>query len=337
MALSYTAMGRPPRIQYEDALYHVYSRGNRKELTFLEDGDYQEFEDIILEQADRCHINLSAWCPMPNHFHLALKTPKANLSYYMQRVLTAWARVFNLKYKKVGHVFQGRFGAKLVNSEEYLRELIRYIHLNPYRAKNARWLIPEKGWPWSSHRFYINGNEPRIAAPYIHEVLQRFGEDLPLARKNYEKFVAEGLSSGQWEDFYKVREDRFIGNDEWIAETKVKFGERPEIIIPAPNFDVKKILLHTASETGISIARLSSESRCPEIIRAREIFAYVAMRIYQRNQTDIAHAISKNPSSVSRWLDKTSLGADDAILRRIVDRVQSEGLGLLGRNAQCNV
>jgi len=189
-------MARPPRIQFEGAFQHIYSRGNRRETIFLDDADYQEFEDIILDQSARSEVNLYSWCPLPNHFHLAVETPKANISSFMQRILTAYARYFNFKYKKVGHVFQGRFGAKVVDREAYLLELVRYIHLNPYRVKRSSWKVPEGGWPWSSHRFYVGGGEPPVAAPFIQAVLRRFGDDLDLARERYATFVADGLADG---------------------------------------------------------------------------------------------------------------------------------------------
>jgi putative transposase len=222
---SLVAMPRPPRLQFEGALYHAYTRGNRREKTFLDDSDYKEFEDGLLDYADRENISLYAWCLMPNHFHLLLETPQANLSVFMQRQLTRYARYFNRRHKYVGHVFQGRYEAILCDRESYFLELVRYIHLNPYRVKNKKWKVPETGWPWSSHRYYLHGNEPQAIKPFVHTVLRRFGDDIEIARQRYERFVGEGLKEGNWEDFYQIRDRKYVGNEGFVEEMRRRAGQ----------------------------------------------------------------------------------------------------------------
>ena len=217
---SMVAMPRAPRLQFEGAFYHAYTRGNRRERTFLDEADYKEFEDGLLDFADREKISLYAWCLMPNHFHLLLETPQANLSVFMQRLLTRYARYFNRRHHYVGHVFQGRYEAILCDRESYFMELVRYIHLNPYRVKNKKWKVPETGWPWSSHRYYLQGEEPMAVRPFIHSVLRRFGDEIALARRRYEGFVADGLKEGQWEDFYQIRHRKYLGSDGFVQEMR---------------------------------------------------------------------------------------------------------------------
>jgi len=120
-------MPRPPRLQYEGALYHAYTRGNHREVTFRDEADYREFESTLLDLCDRMEINLYAWCLMPNHFHLLPETPNANLAAFMQRLLSRYVHYFNRRYKLTGHLFQGRYQAILCEQETYLLELVRYI------------------------------------------------------------------------------------------------------------------------------------------------------------------------------------------------------------------
>lgn len=316
-------MGRLPRIQFEGAFYHVFSRGNRREATFLDDLDYRMFEDILLDQAFRAEINLSAWCPMPNHFHLALETPKANLAVFMQNLLTPYARYFNQKYRKVGHVFQGRYGSRLVDREEYLLELVRYIHLNPYRVKNPHWTIPEDGWPWSSDRFYIGGQEPAAAAPSIHAVLRRFGNTPDVARQRYAEFIAQGLAGQCWQNFYQVKERRFIGRDAWVREIKEKLAE-PDTLSPLPHWPGDAILLAAvAQETNVSSERLRAGARDQDIARARQVFAYMAVRLWHQRQSDVAKVLRKDASSVSHLLRSCTIARAHPLVQRVLVRIAS--------------
>jgi len=323
-------MARQPRIQFEGAFYHIYSRGNRRERIFLDAADYREFEDIVLDQSARAEVNLYSWCPMPNHFHQAVETPLANISSYMQRVLSAYAQYFNRKYNKVGHVFQGRFGARLVDREAYLMELVRYIHLNPYRIKNRHWQVPEGGWPWSSHRFYIDGQEPGVAAPFIHAVLRRFSDNITTARKQFAAFIADGLATRRWEDFYIVKEGRFIGGDTWVAETKAKMGESVHMLaLPAwPGFE--PLLRVCGDETGLTSERLVSRERSREISQVRQLFIFMAVKLWRKTQTAAAQALQKDASAASLLLRSSTLSREHPLIQRVLARIAAAGIGGCG-------
>lgn len=109
-------MGRPPRIQYEGACYHIFSRGNRREQILREESDYQAFEDILLDAMRWSRVLLYDWSQMPNHFHFNLETPEGNLAEFMQRLLARYAKYFNRTHHLVGHVFQGFSGTVGDNS-----------------------------------------------------------------------------------------------------------------------------------------------------------------------------------------------------------------------------
>src|SRR5882724_1457672 len=140
---------RKPRIHFQGALYHVIARGNQRQKIFLKPSDQCRYLGILGQKAASHSIKIYAYCLMPNHIHLLLEQSSyCTLSRYMQGLQTAYTKYFNKAHRKSGHLFQGRYKAFLVERDSYLLELVRYIHLNPIRAK-----LEEKigQYPWSSH------------------------------------------------------------------------------------------------------------------------------------------------------------------------------------------
>jgi len=149
-------MARKSRIEIEGGLYHVITRGNNRQQIFNGDDDYQKFLSLLEVQKGRLPFFLYAYCLMSNHVHLLIERQADSIGRIMHRVLTGYAQYYNWKYQRVGHVLQGRHKAILCQSDRYLSELVRYIHLNPVRAKMVR--RPEH-YRYSSHRAYL-GLEP---------------------------------------------------------------------------------------------------------------------------------------------------------------------------------
>ena len=188
-------MARPLRITYPGAFYHVTTRGNERGNIFKSRRDREKFLSYLESATIRYGAKIHAYCLMSNHFHLLLETPLGNLSEIMQHINGAYTTYFNVKRKRAGHLFQGRFTAILVEADEYAAELSRYIHLNPVRAAMAS--KPEE-YPWSSYHAYI-GN---IAAPeWLNTdfVLGSFAN----ARKKYQLFV-EDLIGKEYESPLKI-------------------------------------------------------------------------------------------------------------------------------------
>ena len=131
-------MPRPPRIDFPDALYHVTSRGNGRATIFHSDADRERFLAQLADSLHTAAVVLHAYVLMDNHFHLLVHTPRGNLSRFMQRLCTAYAMYARYKHRRPGHQFQGRFKAKLVEDDVYLRVLRRYMHLNPVKTAAAR-------------------------------------------------------------------------------------------------------------------------------------------------------------------------------------------------------
>lgn len=130
-------MARRPRVHFPGALYHVISRGNQRQKIYKDDPDYQRFETLLGEVIKRHALTLYAYVLMPNHFHLLLEVGRVPLSKAMQVLLYRYTRGYNQRHRKSGHLFQGRYKAILCDRDNYLMELIRYLHLNPVRAGMA--------------------------------------------------------------------------------------------------------------------------------------------------------------------------------------------------------
>lgn len=145
-------MARPLRIEYEGAVYHVTARGNERKNIFFSKSDYNKFLDYLAESKKKFKIIVHCYVLMGNHYHLILETPEANLSKMMHYVNGSYTSYINVKRKRSGHLFQGRYKSILVDRDNYLLQLSRYIHLNPVRAKMSE--RPEE-YPYSSYGVYI--------------------------------------------------------------------------------------------------------------------------------------------------------------------------------------
>ena len=131
-------MPRRPRIEIGGGLYHVITRGDNRRKVFRSHNDYRRFITILELQKSKLPFHLYSYCLMPNHIHLLIEMQDDPVSRIMQRVLTSYSQYHNRKYKKIGHVFQGRYKSILCQTDRYLGELVRYIHLNPVRARMVK-------------------------------------------------------------------------------------------------------------------------------------------------------------------------------------------------------
>jgi REP element-mobilizing transposase RayT len=184
-------MPRKIRVEYPGAIYHVMSRGDRREDIFLDDVDRQDFLKTLAEACQKTGWQVHAYCLMPNHFHLVVETPNANLVAGMRWLLSAYTIRLNHRHKLFGHVFSGRYKALLVDgrSHGYLRTVCDYVHLNPVRA---RLLKPEErllGYPWSSLVWYVAVREHRPGWMRVDRVLGEHGlqEDSASSRQQFER------------------------------------------------------------------------------------------------------------------------------------------------------
>jgi REP element-mobilizing transposase RayT len=184
-------VARPLRIEFPGALYHVTSRGNDRAPVFLVDSDRRQFLETLGEVVGRCGWRCHAYCLMTNHYHLLVETPRANLSAGMRHVNGLYTQRFNRRHERVGHVFQGRFHAVLVERETHFLELARYVVLNPVRAGLVR---RAEDYRWSSLRASL-GFEPIPSWLTPGELVRHFG-----SAARYLEFVREGIGrASPWE------------------------------------------------------------------------------------------------------------------------------------------
>ncbi len=214
-------MTRPLRIEFAGAFYHVTARGDRQEDIFVTDADRIAFLDILKQVVERYNWLVHAYCLMDNHYHLLVETPDGNLSKGMRQLNGVFTQTSNRNNKRVGHVFQGRYKAILVQKDSYLLELSRYIVLNPVRARMVRLA---RSWPWSSYRDTAGY---RQAPEWLNTqwILAAFGKKLSRAQQNYQLFVAEGKNQpAPWE---QLRNQVFLGSEEFvkIMQGKIESGK----------------------------------------------------------------------------------------------------------------
>lgn len=190
-------MATPPRIFEDNVYYHVYNRGNRKQQIFLQNRDYQRFIEKAVEYKNKFNVTIAAFCLMPNHFHFLVKESIPNsISRFFSNLCNSHSKYFNTKYETVGSLFQGRFKAKSVDTDEYLVHVSRYIHLNPvglfkYLGEDA--IDQLLTYKWSSLSLYLSSRKNEFVDPEF--ILNYFSQQNTL--QDYKEFVASNITLEQ--------------------------------------------------------------------------------------------------------------------------------------------
>lgn len=221
-------MARPLRLEFAGALYHVTTRGDRREDIYLTDNDRNAYLEILGEVCERYNWIIHAYCLMDNHYHILIETPDSNLSKGMRQLNGVYTQYFNRTHKRVGHVYQGRYVAIIIQKETYLLEVARYVVLNPVRARMVR---TAKDWPWSSYR----ATSGYICPPVwlnTNWIIAHFSRSKSTAMDRYRKFVAEGKNQPSiWE---QLRNQVYIGNEDYIKQIQTMITKKADLSeIPA--------------------------------------------------------------------------------------------------------
>ncbi len=212
-------MARPLRIEFPYAIYHVTSRGDRREPIFGDDFDRCRLLDVFEEAFQKFDAGALAWCLMPNHYHLLVQTRQANLSRVMRHINGVYTQRFNRRHETTGHLFQGRFHAVLIEAESHLLEVGRYVELNPVRGE----LAPGPAeWAWSSYRAHA-GLAPAPAwldvdavRGYMLERPATCEADRREAADRYAALVASAVAAEPW--YRNVRHGQYLGSEDFIAQ-----------------------------------------------------------------------------------------------------------------------
>jgi REP element-mobilizing transposase RayT len=204
-------MARPLRIELAGGLYHVTSRGDRREDIYRDDEDRAAWLEVFASVCMRFNWRCHAYCLMGNHYHVVVETPEANLSRGMRQLNGVYTQRFNRRHALVGHLFQGRFMGILVEQDAYLLELARYVVLNPVRAAMVKCAAD---WPWASYGATM-GSAPKPAWLEVDWILGQFARELPRARSRYAAFVEEGVGGRTIWD--RLRHQVLLGGDDFVA------------------------------------------------------------------------------------------------------------------------
>ena len=262
-------MARPLRIQYEGAVYHVTCRGNDRKDIFKDDADRERFLRILHQSVNIYTIKLCSYVLMTNHFHLLLETPLGNLSEFMRNFNITYTGYYNRRYKRAGHLYQGRYTSVLVDKDAYLSVLSRYIHLNPVRIKaHEKTPLKDKirllqAYPWSSLPGYLSRKKKEPFIVY-DLVLGEYGGDTDKARKAYAKTLYAEMAA-PFDMKREVVGQSVLGGAaflDWVRERFLetpKDRERPSVQGIRSHVDKETILKTIAKETSKDLSALKSE------------------------------------------------------------------------------
>ena len=224
-------MARKLRIQYPGALYHVMSRGDRRDAIFQDDSDRRSFLETLAQACEKTGWRVHAYCLMPNHFHLVIETPLANLTAGMKWLLSTYTARFNRRHKEFGHLFSGRYKSLIVDGSGsgYLKTVCDYVHLNPARAKLLSPEQPLESFVWSSYPLYLRS--PAGRPPWL-EVERLFGEwRIPKDSEAGRRVFAQGMEKRRQEDlegeFKAVERGWCLGDEEFRQELLEQVMAKP--------------------------------------------------------------------------------------------------------------
>lgn len=215
-------MARQLRHQFPGAVYHITSRGNARGQLFFDDADEESFLHTLARVVADCRWLCHAYCLMGNHYHLVLETPRPNLALGMRRLNSTYAQAFNQRRARVGHVFQGRYKAILVEKEAHLLEVCRYVVLNPVRA---RLCATAAEWSSSSYRATA-GHASRPSFLSVAWILGHFAIDRRRAQERYRAFVADGSRQDPWQE---LRGQIYLGSENFARSLSEPSEEIEEV------------------------------------------------------------------------------------------------------------
>jgi len=315
-------MPRKPRLEVAGGLYHVITRGNNRRQIFNRAADYEKFLSLLAKQKRLLPFFLYAYCLMTNHVHLLIERQADDVGRIMQRVLTGYSQYYNRRHQRSGHLVQGRYKATLCQSERYLTELVRYIHLNPVRAGIVN--RPEQ-YQYSSHRAYLGLEVAEIVD--VDPVLRHFGARRERARAAYREFVDAGIKQGHREEFYVSDDDRILGSEEFVDATIHRFGETPLVAAgqrqgELDKFDAEALIEAIESVCGVSRLEFCGPGKSSSTIAAKELFVLISREVGASPKL-LSEISGMSYSAVSRRYDAARLKLNQCQkTRKLADRIR---------------
>ncbi|MCB2149687.1 MAG: transposase [Deltaproteobacteria bacterium] len=316
-------MPRQARIDSPGALNHIICRGIERRKLFLNDDDRDDFvkrlSRIVRDSETLCY----AWALIPNHFHLLLRTGNVPITTVMRRLLTGYAVSFNYRHRRHGRLFQNRYKSILCQEEPYLLELVRYIHLNPLRARIVADLNALDGYTYCGHS-RLTG---RISDGWQSEdgVLSLFGKQRKAARRYYRSFIQKGLaqgkkpeltgggllrSAGGWGVLKSMRrmkehlkgDERILGDSEFVMQVIESAQERMEerYRLAAQGHTFNRMIEQVSEYFGLSVEDILSPGKHPYRVKARSVAACLAVRKLGMDGTAVGKRLGVGQSAISR-------------------------------------
>lgn len=311
-------MARPYRLQGENCLYHVISRGDDRKKIYTRPADYSRFMDYVIKAKERFQFSLYAYCLMTNHFHLLLETRLANISRIMHYIKGSYTTYYNIRHSRTGHLFQGRFKSIVVDKDNYFLELTRYIHLNPVRAGTVS---DPAIYKWSSYRGYLGGKDEYLD----HAEVKRY---LGMSSGQYQRFVAAGikqpvdLMANVYAGFIlgsarfikdRLKELRIQLADEEVVQKRVLLNDQEKS---------DRIIYCVEKRFHTTLARIKIDKRRP--LRAKQVLIYLLREYTGLTNQAIGDMIDMRYPAVSKaGLAVKRLMAEDKELQRTIRRLVS--------------
>ena len=303
-------MPRGPRIDVEGGLYHVIARGIERRAVFRDDQDRKGLIERLSVLVQEESIDLFAYVLLDNHFHLVARRQQSPLAQFMRRLLTGHTVTFNRRHRRAGHLFQNRYKSVLCDEDSYLLQLVRYVHLNPVRA---RIVADPADYRWSSHAAYLERRAPKWLN--TREVLEQLG-----GRAAYRRFIAEGYGEGKRLDLCGVVAAGNVGDaegqprlrlgsqvlgDDRFARSMAKATRRREAereMEKGRAEDLARLAEQVAARSRIRPQSLSRPGRPPAVSAARRELIRVAVCERRIRPADVARFLRISTASVSAHL-----------------------------------
>jgi putative transposase len=286
-------MARRPRVFAPGLLYHVIVRGNQRRKTFRCDDDYKAYLDRLEKYRAQYDVRIYAYCLMPNHVHLLVETGSTPLAKFMQGLQQSYTQYFNRCYRKVGHLFQGRYKAIICERDKYLLALVRYIHLNAVRAKLAT--RPER-YLYSGHNSYLTNGTAKIVE--VAPILKLMG-----GKKAYERFVLEGIGENHNEEYYAVEDQRFLGEEGFGEEISRNGEEHDERKAKKP---LEAAFKEIARRKETTPELLRGKDRRWDISTKRAEVVAMLVREYGYAVSEVAKFLGRDQANISTMLSRLS-------------------------------
>jgi REP element-mobilizing transposase RayT len=335
-------MPRKARIDAPGALHHIICRGIENTKIFRDDTDRDSFVERLGRVISETHTPCYAWALIPNHFHLLLKTDNVPIATVMRRLLTGYAVTFNRRHRRIGHLFQNRYKSILCQEDSYLLELVRYIHLNPLRAKLVTSMRQLDWYQYCGHGVLLGKNKNDWQdASYV---LKLFGKRISSSRRHYRQFAEKGVlmgrrpdliggglirSVGGWEalkafgrqKIHVKGDERILGDSDFVESVIEEKNERlaRRYQLQARGVDFDKVTDRVAKILRLKPEQVLNSGKQPQQVKARSLLCFWAVKELEMSGTEVAQKLKVGNSAVSRSVVRGEKIVADMKLKLVID------------------